>query len=103
MFFVIGFLKKDFEEKREEKLLNGKTKTIKVVINNAGMALYGYSIGFKFKVSNVLKEISISGTRHNFLEVGDTILIKYSVEDPTVVEVVDPCYMQKHKVKPCCK
>jgi hypothetical protein len=34
---------------------------------------------------------------------GETLSIKYSLEDPSVAEVIDPCYMQKHKDKPYCK
>lgn len=103
LFFIIGFLKKDFDDKRTEKLLDGKTKTIKVVLHYAQMGFNsGFYVGCKFKINNAIEEVLI-GTRHNFLQIGDTILIKYSVEDPILVEIVDPCYMQKHKGKSYCK
>lgn len=38
-----------------------------------------------------------------YLKEGDTVLLKYSIEDPSIGEVIDPCYMQKHKGKSYCK
>lgn len=32
-----------------------------------------------------------------FLKKGDTVLIKYSIEDNLVVKIIDPFYMQKYK------
>ena len=44
----------------------------------------------------------IQGGCGDFLKKGDTVLIKYSIEDPSVAEVIDFCYMKKHKGKAYC-
>jgi hypothetical protein len=41
--------------------------------------------------------------KYDFLKKGDTVLIKYSLEDPSIAEVIDFCYMKKHKGKTYCK
>lgn len=35
--------------------------------------------------------------KYDFLQKEDTVLIKYSVEDPSVAEIVNVFYMQKYK------
>lgn len=68
------------------------------VVRNTGPISYFY---FKIKKDEkiLLEEIG----RYDFLQKEDTVLIKYSLEDPSIGEVIDPCYMQKHKGKPYCK
>lgn len=48
------------------------------------------------------KKIMIYGGCGDFLKKGDTVLVKYSIEDPSVAEVIDFCYMKKHKGKVYC-
>lgn len=58
--------------------------------NNGPISSYYYS------VENKRYENGFYDT-DKFLQKGDTILIKYSKEDPSLSEVVDKYYMQKYK------
>ena len=104
LLFVAGMLKEHFSQKRKDKLFAGATTLIEVVLNKVTMQTSGgFTIWFEYSVNDKKHEQQWARGAYTFLEKGDTILIKYSVEDPTVIEVVDPCYMQKHKGKPYCK
>lgn len=56
---------------------------------------------FNFYVQRTKYKIEKHG-RFNFLQKGDTVLIEYSIEDPSVGKVIDFCYMKKHKGKDYC-
>jgi len=92
-----------YHEIRRERLLGGETRLTKSILKHSYVSFRDGETS----ILNVLydnQSIELMYYRKfDFLDKGDTILIKYSVEDPTVIEVVDPCYMQKHKGKPYCK
>lgn len=49
------------------------------------------------------KKITSELGKFDFLQKGDTVLIKYSNSDPSVVEIIDPCYMKKYKGNNYCR
>jgi len=89
--FVLAFY---FQLERERKLENTK-EAIAIVVSvgktTTGGASVKYTIG-KRKIST-----TISAGDFKFLHSGDSILIKYSLEDPELIEVVDKYYMKKYK------
>lgn len=103
LFFSIGFGVNYIIDKRYERLMSKNTKQALaiyddlIIMRNRGPVSFFI---FKEKTDNIL--IDING-EYNFLQKGDTVLIKYSIEDPTVAEVIDFCYMKKHKGKSYCK
>jgi hypothetical protein len=85
----------------ENLLDNGKTKeTIAFIINiDDGSAVHSTSNGdFEFKIKNKKYTFNDSGD-YTFLKIGDSVLIEYSLKDPSVARVIDKCYMQKYKGK----
>lgn len=96
---IIGF----YNQNRREKLLKFNTKETHAIydgfaiVKNTGPESYFY-----FKV-NDQKILTFELGKYEFLQKGDTVLIKYSLEDPSVAEVIDFCYMRKHKGKAYCK
>jgi hypothetical protein len=104
LLFVAGIFNEYFSKKRKDKLFSEATKLIEVVLYEVNIQYSGgFTIWFKYTVNNKEYEQQWARGAYTFLEKGDTILIEYSVEDPIVIEVVDPCYMQKHNGKPYCK
>ena len=67
-----------------------------VVYNTGPISYFSYSIDGKKYDSNQYGKFI-------YLEKGDTILIKYSNSDPFVAEIIDPCYMNKHKGQNYCR
>ena len=103
LFLTIGLYFSVKNKNRRAELLKGKTnQTTGIIIDKFVAANSGNVVVIRFEVNSDVNEIWYN-KKYEYLEKGDTILIKYSVEDPTVIEVVDPCYMQKHKGKPYCK
>jgi hypothetical protein len=98
-FIIFSFLIGNYNKKRKKNLLSSKTEIVKGVFQrsytqiNTGV----YSI-FKSKINNQEKYFEIYDFS-DFLKKGDTVLIKYSIEDPSIAEVADFCYMKKHKGK----
>ena len=99
IFIIVGFFFKFLQEKRYKALMS-KTTRAKVIFiesfnsKNSGLcSIYSYSNN---------KKILIHGGKE-FLKKGDTILIKYSINNLEVAEVIDFCYMKKHKGKDYCK
>lgn len=78
-----------YNKNQRNALLNGDTSTTyavfdkTVVFPNTGPVSY-----FHFKLGNIIFESDHIG-RFKGLSKGDSVLIKYSVEDPNVFEVVD--------------
>lgn len=83
-----------FQLKREEKLK--RTQDSIAIIMNKGKTVRG-GVTVYFEVNSKKIEAKIWGGDYDFLNIGDTILIKYAVEDPELVQVVDKCYMQKYR------
>lgn len=77
------------------KLLQNSNEIIGIMIKEYSKGKSG-SGTFKFKINEkkyVFREIA------DFSDIfkGDTVLIEYAVEDPTVARVKDKYYMQKYK------
>jgi hypothetical protein len=103
VFFTIGFILNYFLDKRYDNLISKNTKKT--------IAIYdGYEVGynsgpvsyFYFRSKNNNMELLDLYGKYNFLQKGDTVLIIYSKEDPSVGKVIDFCYMKKHKGKEYC-
>lgn len=83
-----------FHLKRELKLKN--TKEIIAIISDKGNTTRGGAWVY-FEIKSQRIEAKIWGGDFDFLNIQDTILIKYAIEDPKLVQVVDKYYMQKYK------
>lgn len=100
---ILGLIVNYYLDKRNERLMSKNTDTTIgvydgfIVVRNTGPKSYFYYF-IKDK-----KMLTSEPGKFNFLQKGDTVLIKYSIEDPSVAEVIDYCYMQKHKGKSYCK
>lgn len=105
LFFSIGFSIRYLLDLRYEKLMSDTKETVAIfkgtfISRNSGVnSIYSFSDKLGKSKLNV---IFVYGS-YDFLQKGDTVLIKYSKKDPSLAEIIDPCYMQKHKVKPYCK
>lgn len=98
LFFVITlayrFYNSNYEDKRLKKTKN--TTAILVSIRSGKGVRATPSGKYRYSVSG--KEYKYDESRNfNSLKVGDTILIKYSVEDPSVARVVEKYYMKKYR------
>ena len=90
---IIGFYTKS---KKERMLSLATLKTVAIyketiVHYNTGPTSY-----FLYKANNVGYILNQYG-KFDFLQKGDTVLIEYSKEDPSVARVIDFKYMQKFK------
>lgn len=88
---------------RLKRLSNYTYKTIAIfdsfiIIHNSGPVSYFY-----FKSKKDKKLLLEVYKKCDFLQKGDTVLIEYSIENPSVGKVIDFCYMKKHKGKDYCK
>jgi hypothetical protein len=93
--FVLAFiLALIFQITREKKLRNS-VETI-AIIQSKNDAINGGAKIYFFINKKKIEVRLLSGTYKNHL-IGDSILIKYAIEDPTLVQVVDKYYMQKYK------
>lgn len=80
---------------RREKLLSNSQTTIGYLVEeyNGGKNPRGtfiFRIGKKKYIFDYIGDFS-------YMNKGDTVLIKYSIEDPSVARVIDRYYMQKYK------
>ena len=99
IFSVIGYV--FIRDNYHDYLLdNGKTKsTTAILVRIKETAVKSPASGFfKYKVKN--KNYIFNENRDfSSMKIGDTLLIKYSLKNPSVARVVDKCYMQKYKGK----
>lgn len=88
---------------RRQYLLSENTKNSTAIFDGCIVMKNRGSVSF-FVFENVNEKIvlDINGS-YTFLQKGDTVLIKYSIKDPNVAEVIDFCYMKKHKGKSYCE
>lgn len=94
ILFLLAFLLAIyFQFERERKIKNAKQTTAIVdwvsQTNRGGAKLHFY-------LRNEKINTNVWGGDFSFLKKGDTILIKYSVEDPELIELVDKYYMKKY-------
>ena len=92
---IIGFV---FQVDREKKLKNTKI-TKAVVIDRDKHHIMGFGVNVKFKVGNKEYFSKTPECDCKMLDIGDTILIKYAIEDPKIIKIQDKYYMQKYKSK----
>lgn len=81
---------------RYAKKMQKTIETEAYFIENIHMKNIGPTSYYYYYVNNKKYEGYFRDTEMFFLK-NDTILIKYSTEDPSISEVVDKYYMQKYK------
>jgi hypothetical protein len=91
-----------FDKFKERKLNNEKSLIAKGVVDRRIKSGSGGKVIVVFyKVKNQSYSI-IENDIYDFIEKGDTVLVKYSDDDPSISKVLNFCYMQKYKGK-CAK
>jgi hypothetical protein len=99
LFVMISITVGEFFKNRSKKLLSTNTNTSIAKFQNVVKMVNRGSVSyFEFEHSNEKIIVDVNGL-YPFLNKGDTVLIKYSLEDPSIAEIIDFCYMQKHKGK----
>lgn len=99
LFFSSIVVYRVIESSERERLLKNSTTSPavlkKIRVNNAPKS--GYAGGI-FEFEYLGKRITCS-IKDDFrmLDLGDTVLIRHSIEDPTVAETVDKFCMKKHR------
>jgi hypothetical protein len=94
VFVIYGI----YRNNRIDYLMNGRTKKNKAIIMHIsdGAAIHCLpSAKYYYYVQNIKYYFSNDGN-FNHLKKGDTILIKYSLEDPSKSRVIDKYYMRKY-------
>ncbi|WP_417265161.1 hypothetical protein [Brumimicrobium sp.] len=98
IFIIIGTTIGVFYENKKKKLLSTNTKVthgyLTKRINVARSCNESY---YYYYIKNNKFEIWECGLKP-FLEIGDTVLIKYSLEAPSVAKVIDFKFMKKFKI-----
>lgn len=93
IFIIYTFVK----EKKDAELLSNSLEHLGILTKkNSGNSHAPSSGDFKYKIDKIEYSFNQSGT-FDFMEVGDTVLIEYAVEDPSVARVVDKYYMKKYR------
>jgi hypothetical protein len=79
-----------------------RNKLLEKSIDIKGVLFEKYTEGknkmgtFEFKLKNSKIKFDYIGD-FSFLQIGDTVLIQYAIEDPSVARVKDRYYMRKYK------
>ncbi len=89
--FVIGFF---FQVKREKKLENTK-ETEAIIVDRDKHLTKAFGAKVRFIINGKVYSTEVHCDCRS-LEIGDTVLIKYAVEDPELSLMVDKHYMQKY-------
>lgn len=85
-----------YHEKKEERLLeNSKIATAVLIKKKSGSVKSPASGRFVYRVQGKKYEFSQPGN-YLFMNLGDSVSIKYAVEDHSVARVVDKYYMKKY-------
>ena len=78
-------------------------KTVKGLFNRNIKSAYSSDVAvFRYTVNGENYSIIIESKKKH-LQKNDTVLIKYSIDDPSIAEVIDYCYMGKYKKNNFCK
>lgn len=104
---IIGFLTliliyTSFRDKRQKQLLEGFKYNWAVVVDKSESTRSGYHVNLSYIIDN--QTFLITGLKVNYekcysrIKVGDTVFIKYSIEDKNVIEL-ETCYWNKEKQK----
>jgi glucose uptake protein GlcU len=81
---------------RQENLLENSKQTIAIFHESNFVYRTGYISHFKYEVKGKKYHLD-QPMKITTLEKGDTVLIEYSIKDPSVAKVVDLYYMEKYK------
>ena len=94
LFFALlfGLINED----RKQKLMQHSKITFGFLIEEDHSSLNFQHGTFKFQVNGKIQVFDYSGD-FSYLSKGDTVLIEYAIEDPTVAKVKDRYYMQKYR------
>ena len=85
------------DEKREQHLLEYSKKTFAVIKKiSHGSVRNPKHCYLKYSVDTKQYELRQSGDYTSF-QIGDTVLIEYSIKDHSVARVIDKYYMQKYR------
>lgn len=95
--FIVGVvIARYVKNTRQENLLEDSQQTIAIFYSSSYVRSTGYMSHFEYvakgKKYNLRQPMKITS-----LEKGDTVLIEYSIKDPSVAKVVDLYYMEKYK------
>jgi hypothetical protein len=80
---------------KRETLLKNSNSTFGILVRQYSKGKNPNAV-FTYKVKDKIYEFNQIGNYTNFKK-GDTVLIEYAIEDPSVARVVDKYYMQKYK------
>ncbi len=95
VIIFLGLMLNFINENRKQKLLQNSNTTI-------GLLIEEYSKGknpkgtFQFELKGKKYVIDHIGD-FSYMKKGDSVLLQYSIEDPTVARVKDRYYMKKYK------
>jgi hypothetical protein len=97
LFAVLLALYSFFSDLRKEKLLENSKNTFGIIkVIDKGSVRGTPFCKFEYKVEKEFFNSKEYGEFSN-LSLNDTVLIKYSVDDPSVARVVDKYYMKKYR------
>lgn len=92
IFVFIDF----YQENKNEKLLENSRIATAILIKKKARAVKSPKSGrFVYRVQGKEYEFSQPGD-YLFMNIGDSVLIKYAVEDHSVARVIDKYYMRKY-------
>jgi hypothetical protein len=90
LFFVVLAVSFYFSDKKADKLKNSNTtKAILIYIDEYITRGSGAKIEFQINNKKITTDINCDCRK---LNIGDTVLIRYAVDDPTIVRMVDKYY-----------
>lgn len=95
--FIVGVVITRYVKNiRQDNLLEDSKQTTAIFYESNFVYRTGYISHFKYKVNGKKYELN-QPMKITSLEKGDTVLIEYSIKDPSVAKVVDLYYMEKYK------
>ena len=92
IFYLLDLVNQKKLQKEKSSICKGFVDR-KIKSGSGGKVIVIY-----FNVKNYSYSI-IESDNNDFIQKGDTVLVKYLVGDPSIAKVIDFCYMQKHKGK----
>lgn len=97
---VFALISSGIKSNYRKRMLKGETKeTIAVFSGSSNPAKGTPSSSFSFDVNGKQHKSFSDEQGLGFLKYGDSVQIRYSVEDPDIIKVLDACYLKKHKGK----
>jgi hypothetical protein len=94
MLIIFGLAYNLFNDNRRNKLLKKSMLVTGLLVSEDHSSHKFLSGDFEFLVKNKKYYFRHNGD-FSFLNIGDTVLIEYAIEDPTVARVKDRYYMKK--------